>query len=201
MRRFISSDTEIALGKNVGNNTYAYCDNNPISNIDVFGEWTLSLTFGYELGYFLNVYSGTSISIDGHGNIAVQKVYTENKGRECIAGLNLNICLSTSIQWTGLDKVANLEGEGGIIGLPAVQIGPQTIGVDLVNNKYWHKADTKTGYVKGIALSTSIGVSQDLFHIGNLRTETTWSKYGNTKNIHDTKSAGYNKWKSVAVAK
>ena len=51
--RFINADTYVSTGQGLsGNNMFAYCNGNPIINIDIDGEWAATVISGLVGGFF-----------------------------------------------------------------------------------------------------------------------------------------------------
>ena len=57
--RFISSDSYISTGQGIlGNNMYAYCQNNPVSYVDPTGEFIVGVLVGGTIGGLAGALSG-----------------------------------------------------------------------------------------------------------------------------------------------
>ena len=107
----------------MGNNMFAYCNNNPVNNIDSAGMWTVSFSVGGDFTFF---FFGASISIgiafDDDANVAIQWSYSApnylNDDQTYYVGL-LDAGVGGSLQLTDDDTIYDLEGPGSYAGFTA----------------------------------------------------------------------------------
>ena len=163
--RFISPDSADYLDPSMisGMNLYAYCGNNPVMGYDPTGKWTYSTGFSVSAFLFGGSTFSINLSIDGYGNIALQKskadMFSENSG--VTLGL-ASIGASKTFSFTNLDTVNHLEGEALNLGASGPVYKFISVGVEGV----WANDE----FVGG-TLSTGIGAGVDV-HVAASTTNT-----------------------------
>jgi len=160
--RFINADGYVSTGQGLlGNNMFAYCNNNPVMGIDPQGDITVSKGFTFSLGGFG---AGYTISIfrsdDGYGKGAIQWSYSvPNNEKTRNTELGVNISASIFVQVTNLDSIDKLEGESKAAGIAA-----WAISGDVVCNKH--------NEVIGGQASFGVGPPAASAHVNQTYTET-----------------------------
>ena len=125
--RFINADAFVSTGQGIiGYNMFAYCNNNPVNGVDLFGCWVIGI-FGasFNCGAGVGGSTGTIVLIDDEGNSAV--IYTgfyggstPNIGASVDALLfsgadNIfEYIMAESITYGGSASIVSLEGHIGV---------------------------------------------------------------------------------------
>ena len=74
--RFISPDGYVSTGQGIlGNNMYAYCNNNPVMGYDPLGTWTISFGASLSATFILGGSISLGWTFDDNGNVALQYSY------------------------------------------------------------------------------------------------------------------------------
>jgi len=175
--RFINADVYPSTGQGLlGNNMFAYCNNNPVNNADPAGMWTISFSLGGDFTFF---FFGASISIgiafDDEANIAVQWSYSVsnylNDDQTYSVGM-ADIGVGGSLQITDDNTIYDLEGAGCYAGFTAGSgfFGGMDMvysGVEAMDEK---DADTLPN---GVQFGLGYGFGFDT-HFRQTKTSTLW---------------------------
>ena len=155
--RFINADGFVSTGQGIlGNNMFAYCENNPVNCIDPFGTWT----FGISLSANLNLFFGVSISIgiffDDKGNVDWQWSYAVPTVNETASIGFLDAGVGLTVQYTNRETVYDLYGSATSIG---ASVGSSMYaGADLIS---FSKPNEMDADIDGVQLTFGIGAGVD----------------------------------------
>ena len=165
MGRFINADALVSTGQGMlGNNMFAYCANNPASNYDPFGRYTVSVGLGTGFTAFLGCSKCYAIAFDGNGNVEIQKSTSTPRNRETTTVGLFNIGAFGFVQFTEKDDVSELRNISTYIGVS----DPLPIGCDIVSDA---PAADLDGEAIGVQFALGIGAGVDI-HISQSYTET-----------------------------
>lgn len=103
-RRFIQEDPI-----KDGQNWYAYCGSNPVTNLDPLGFWTLAVGWQGAVALGLRLSLGEMLVIDGEGNLGKVEVYAAGGGTPTVS-------VDISGYWTNAKNISQLEGFGASAG-------------------------------------------------------------------------------------
>jgi len=177
--RFINADGYVSTGQGLlGNNMFAYCNNNPVSGVDPTGERTYSIGLGCSAFLLGGSSYSYTWSIDTYGNVALQKtratVFKNGEGGTFgLASIGASITVST----TELDTVNDLNGKGLNCGFLAPVWGLISVGKDNILDP-----DNLRDII-GNSVSVSAGLGLDA-HIMATQTEPVFQY-----NLFDTTKA------------
>ena len=110
---------------------YAYCNNNPINNIDSLGLWTISLSVSFSGVCGLGISAGIGFAFDDQGNFDWQYSYAIPgvDGTSMVGAVGVG--LGVGLQYTKAETVYDLYGPATYIGASA---GPGWyVGGDIVS--------------------------------------------------------------------
>ena len=155
---------------------FAYCNNDPVNNIDPAGKLTVSISVG---GDFTIFFFGASISIgiaiDDDANIAVQWSYSVPNylinNQTYNVGL-LDAGIGASLQVTDDDTIHDLEGPGSYA---AFTVGNGFyVGVDMVYSGIEAMDESAADTLaNGVLVSFGFGKGVDV-HFRQTQTRTLW---------------------------
>ena len=175
--RFLNADALVSTGQGIlGNNMFAYCNNNQIIYYDPRGTFTLAVATGYDITFgFVGVSASFSFVLDDDWNIAIQASYslpTYMDSESYHTGM-ADAGIAISAQVTDDDTIYNLEGPGSYAGFSA-GAGP-SFGVDMVYSGVEALNDAHTQELpNGISASVGFGVGIDA-HFKQTNTSTLWA--------------------------
>ena len=173
--RFNAPDAFASTGQGIlGNNMYAYCNNNPANKIDPIGAWTISFSIGGDISlFFFGVSISIGIAFDDDGNVAVQwshslPNYINDDETYNVGVLDAGVAVSGQI--TDDDTISDLEGPASYAGVSA---GDGLYGsVDMVfSGTKMMDEDSGNKSPNGIQFSIGYGVGVDA-HFRTTQTKT-----------------------------
>ena len=132
MGRFINADAFTSTGQGMlGNNMFAYCNNNPVNKTDPLGLWTISISGAMSGTLGLGISVSFGFAFDGQGNIDWQYSYAVPGVDETMMLGLIGAGAGIAIQYTKAKTVKNLYGPATYVGASA---GPGWyIGGDMVS--------------------------------------------------------------------
>ena len=156
--RFINADSYATTGQGIiGHNMFAYCKNNPVINIDLFGNRTFSISLGLNAVFFLGISINISLAWDDTGGFDIQWNYScPGVNNTATLGI-IGVGVGATIQVTNAKKVDDLLGNSYAQG---VSIGAVPyLGVDLVSNSSMSSSESK---IDGFQIVIGIGAGVDM---------------------------------------
>ena len=115
--RFINADGYISTGQGIiGNNMFAYCNNNPVNNSDPLGLWTIGYTRTFNSIFGLGVSFSLGYVLDDKGNFARQFSYAIPGINDTVAVGGVGYGAGLAIQYTNADTIYDLRGTSTCIG-------------------------------------------------------------------------------------
>ena len=167
MGRFINADVFASTGQGLlGNNMFAYCNNNPINMADYQGYLTISIGIGGGANLFVGASEGISIAFDDAGNIEIQRSYSTPRKRETTSIGLFNFGVSKFIQITNKSDVSELTAVSTYLGFS----DPAPVGFDVVVDA---PVADNNGKLIGVQFSKGTGAGVDV-HVSQTYTETLY---------------------------
>ena len=165
MGRFINADAYTSTGQGIlGNNMFAYCNNNPVNSSDSHGYFTISIGICVDGYAFVGASVGIAIAFDSAGNIEVQESYSVPTERETTSIGLLHVGVAGFFQITNKSDVSELTNVSTYLGLS----DPSPVGVDLVLDA---PVADPGGDLVGIQFSQGKGAGVDV-HVAQTYTKT-----------------------------
>ena len=132
MGRFLNSDVLVSTGQGLlGNNMFAYCNNNPINNVDSLGLWTISISGTLSGVFGLGISLSFGFAFDGHGNFDLQYSHAIPGVDDTAMVGGLGVSAGIAVQYTKADTVYDLYGQATYVG---ASVGPGWyVGGDIVS--------------------------------------------------------------------
>ena len=158
--RFINADEYIATGQGViGNNSLAYCGNNPVAYVDPYGTLTFSLAFNLNAYVLTGGCYSIAVVWDDDGNFDIQRsIAIPNVKDTAVLGL-FSIGAGVSMQINkGADTVNDLLGYSSTAGMG---IGPISVST-VANSKLADAGDAVDGYQFGVGFGAGVGIDAQL---------------------------------------
>ena len=165
--RFLNVDNFLGIVDNTNaQNIFAYCKNNPVSNLDSEGNWTMSIGISGSAVLGGGLSESYQIVFDDNNNIGIQYSTSDCQGEEPYFGL-FAIGFSGVIGATNADTIYDLEGYseqvGGSIG-DTISVGGDVIFFE----------DDTPNIPNGFQTAIGVGYGVDA-HGYTSNTRTIWS--------------------------
>ena len=100
----------------LGNNMFAYCNNNPVMGYDPYGKWTMGFSVGGNVTLFLGVSISIGIYWDDEGNVDWQWSYSVPGVDDTVTVGVCDAAGGVSFQYTEADTVYDLYGATSYVG-------------------------------------------------------------------------------------
>ena len=168
--RFINADDAGNLGigdELLSYNLFSYCANNPVMGYDPTGEWTISSGFNFSAFLFAGCSYSIFVSLDSHGNIALQVSQADVNTKGVVLGI-ASIGANCFASITKNDTVSQLEGVSVSAGASAGEI--VSAGGELLLE---NKDGNLFGGISGGSFSVGISAGVDV-HITASETQTLY---------------------------
>ena len=154
--RFVNADGYISTGTGLlGYNMYAYCNNNPVMNVDPKGKWTISVGVSGYAVFIGGISYSYNLVLDGEGNIALQ--VTEANILKNQSGAMFGLAgagVSQNVGWSNAPTVYDLEG---ISYTADVSIGQLGVEVSLPDTPNIGNSMTSASISKGASVQVVPG--------------------------------------------
>lgn len=156
--RWINADVYVSTGQGiVGNNMYAYCNNDPVNNIDSLGLWTVSISGTLSAAFGLGISLSFGIAFDDKGNFDWQYSYAVPSIDNTVMVGGVGAGAGIAVQYTNAATVYDLYGPATYIGATA---GPSWyVGGDIVS---FSDASDPQMTIDGFQLVTGYGKGFDV---------------------------------------
>ena len=130
--RFINADVYTSTGQGLlGNNMFAYCNNNPVNNVDPLGLWTISISGALSGVFGLGISLSLGFAFDDQRNFDLQYSYAIPGVDDTVMVGGIGIGGGIAVQYTKADTVYDLYGPATYVGASA---GPGWyVGGDVVS--------------------------------------------------------------------
>ena len=181
--RFINADGYVSTGQGIlGNNMFAYCNNDPVMGYDPTGMWTFTISIGGDLTLLLfGCSEGLCFSIDDDWNFVIMDSYSLpnyiNDNQTLHYGI-IDINIPIGFQYTNDDTVYDLCGATTYVG---TSLGCGEYGtVELVYSNHNPLQDDDFGKITGFQVSFGPGIGYDPIHL-----KTTQSRIIYETNLRD----------------
>ncbi len=160
--RFINADIFVSTGQGIlGNNMFAYCGNNPITNYDPNCTWTFSIGINANATLAFGASIGIGIAFDNNWNIAIQWNYSFPISTDTITIGTIDAGIAAQAQITNKDAVKDLVGPATCVGTSG---GPSWyVSGDIVSDTTISDIDENT---------TACGAQISIDYVSQTRTST-----------------------------
>ena len=156
--RFINADVYLSAGTGLGGyNMYAYCNNNPVNNVDPLGLWTISISGTLSGVFGLGISLSFGFAIDDQGNFDWQYSYAIPSVDDTDMVGVMSAGIGAAVQYTNADTVYDLYGHATYIGASG---GLEWyVGGDIVS---FSDASDLEGAVDGFQFTAGYGAGVDV---------------------------------------
>ena len=160
--RFINADVYTSTGQGLlGNNIFAYCNNNPVNNVDPLGLWTISISGTLSGVFGLGISLSFGFAFDDQGNFDWQYSYAVPGVDNTVMVGGISAGAGIAIQYTKADTVYDLYGPATYVGASA---GPGWyVGGDIVSFSDASDPDMTTDgfqFVAGVGVGVDVHVTE-----------------------------------------
>ena len=116
MGRFINADAFASTGQGIlGNNMFAYCNNNPVNMVDYSGTMTVTVGVSGSGTAFIGSSGGLAVTFDEDG-IEIQYSYSEPSERSTTTIGLLSAGAAVTVQITNKNSASELRGNSTYLG-------------------------------------------------------------------------------------
>ena len=160
--RFINADVYTSTGQGLlGNNMFAYCNDNPVNNVDPLGLWTISISGTLSGVFGLGISLSFGFAFDDQGNFDWQYSYAIPGVDDTVMVGGIGAGAGIAVQYTKADTVYDLYGPATYVGASA---GPGWyVGGDIVSFSDANDPEMTTDgfqFVAGVGVGVDVHVTE-----------------------------------------
>ena len=160
--RFINADVYTSTGQGLlGNNMFAYCNDNPVNNVDPLGLWTISISGTLSGVFGLGISLSFGFAFDDQGNFDWQYSYAIPGVDDTVMVGGIGAGAGIAVQYTKADTVYDLYGPATYVGASA---GPGWyVGGDIVSFSDANDPEMTTDgfqFIAGVGVGVDVHVTE-----------------------------------------